>query len=381
MKKPRFMIFGLSFAIALFISGCLVKEEIPETNLPVPPTYTPTHSSTSTHLPIPSTPQASDTSQWDISIQTVESVPSIAEAQLPTTTPTQPSQPEPVLLQAEDCLDEAAFYADVTIPDGTRLEAGETFTKTWQVRNSGTCTWGDGYALVFASGDMMSGALTNPISEVPPGEIVNVSVELVAPARGGEHTGNWTFQNSHGNRFGVGSGNTGQLWVQIHVEWSTASNNTPADQQPLAPSLGSSNCSASEDSGIEMQILSLINAARAEQGLAELTISTALSQASLRHSLDMACQDFVDHNGSDGSNWYDRATNQGYANANSARENIYVGDPAFGGTAEGAFSWWMNSQVHRDNILSTVVSEIGIGYVYNPNSTYGGYYTVLFARP
>jgi uncharacterized protein YkwD len=101
----------------------------------------------------------------------------------------------------------------------------------------------------------------------------------------------------------------------------------------------------------------------------------------MSHSLDMACQDFIDHVGSDGSTWYDRAASQGYANANSAHENIYVGDPAFGGTTEGAFSWWMNSQVHRDNILFDAISEIGIGYIYNPKSTYGGYFTVLFARP
>ncbi len=49
--------------------------------------------------------------------------------------------------------------------------------------------------------------------------------------------------------------------------------------------------------------------------------------------------------------------------------------------AEGAFSWWMNSQVLRDNILLSSASEVGIGYVYYLNSTYGGYFTALFARP
>ena len=87
-----------------------------------------------------------------------------------------------------------------------------------------------------------------------------------------------------------------------------------------------------------------------------------------------------DHAGSDGSTWYSRIQAQDYTYA-YATENIYVGNPAFGGTPEGAFDWWMNSPVHRDNILSAKVTEIGIGYAYSESSTYGGYYTLNFARP
>jgi uncharacterized protein YkwD len=95
----------------------------------------------------------------------------------------------------------------------------------------------------------------------------------------------------------------------------------------------------------------------------------------------MACNHYVDHTGSDGSTWFSRVASQGYANYNSAHENIYVGHPEFGGTPQGAMTWWMNSQVHRDNILFTTVTEIGIGIVTWPTSDWGGYYTVEFARP
>jgi uncharacterized protein YkwD len=94
----------------------------------------------------------------------------------------------------------------------------------------------------------------------------------------------------------------------------------------------------------------------------------------------MACNDFISHNGSDGSTWYDRIKAQGYANYSSARENIYVGNPAFGGDAQGAFTWWMNSKIHHDNILYPTVTELGIAYVFNQNSTYAGYYTLDLAR-
>jgi uncharacterized protein YkwD len=128
-------------------------------------------------------------------------------------------------------------------------------------------------------------------------------------------------------------------------------------------------------------VLDLINEARQNQGLAPLEPQEQRSAAALEHSMDMACNNFVDHAGSDGSLWYDRVSAQGYANYNSARENIYVGNPQFGGTAEGAFNWWWNSKIHHDNMLYPDVSQIGIGYVFNPDSEYGGYYTTVFARP
>ena len=94
----------------------------------------------------------------------------------------------------------------------------------------------------------------------------------------------------------------------------------------------------------------------------------------------MACNDFVEHYGSDGSTWFGRIQAQG-VRYHSASENIYAGDPTFGGTPQGAFAWWMNSQVHRDNILNPKSTQIGIGYAYYYGSTYKGYYTLDFIQP
>ncbi|HRI57933.1 MAG TPA: NBR1-Ig-like domain-containing protein, partial [Anaerolineae bacterium] len=49
-------------------------------------------------------------------------------------------------------VDDAAFVADVTIPDGTEVVAGTTFVKIWRLRNSGTSTWGPGYTLEHVDG-------------------------------------------------------------------------------------------------------------------------------------------------------------------------------------------------------------------------------------
>ena len=126
--------------------------------------------------------------------------------------------------------------------------------------------------------------------------------------------------------------------------------------------------------------MDLVNQIRQENGLAPFNVSALLSEAAFVHSRDMACNRFVDHSGSDGSSWYDRIRAQGYI-FSGANENIYVGFPEFGGTAEGAVNWWMNSQVHRDNILKASNIDAGAGYVYDPNSEWGGYYTMVFARP
>lgn len=139
-------------------------------------------------------------------------------------------------------------------------------------------------------------------------------------------------------------------------------------------------CQVSYNDSYISQILDLINNARANNGLPGLSLQDPLSAAATAHSQDMACNNFTSHTGSDGSSWYDRIRAQRYNDA-YASENIYYGSPSFGGDAQGAFDWWWNSPVHKANILNPTITEIGIGYVFNSNSSYGGYYTVDFAKP
>ena len=130
----------------------------------------------------------------------------------------------------------------------------------------------------------------------------------------------------------------------------------------------------------EQQILSLINAARGDAGLKPLAMQSQLNAAALAHSTDMACFDYVSHIGTDGTDWFRRIAAQGYPYA-VALENIYVGNPAFGGDAQGAFTWWMNSPIHHANIMNPQVTQVGISYVFKPDSGYGGYYTLNLAQP
>jgi hypothetical protein len=120
------------------------------------------------------------------------------------------------------CTDTATFIQDVTVLDDTRFSPGERFIKTWQLSNSGTCIWASNYALVFIDGDQMTGDSPVPIpNEVLPGQIIDLSIELIAPASTGTYRGNWMLQNDKGEEFGLGLDGDKPFWVQITVGETT----------------------------------------------------------------------------------------------------------------------------------------------------------------
>ena len=64
---------------------------------------------------------------------------------------------------------------DVTIPDDTKLAPGQTFTKTWRLQNSGTCTWTTAYSMALFSGEAMGAPASVPMPKsVAPGETVDI---------------------------------------------------------------------------------------------------------------------------------------------------------------------------------------------------------------
>ena len=109
---------------------------------------------------------------------------------------------------------QASFVADVTIPDGTQIEVNKPFTKTWRLKNVGTCSWTSGYSLVFDTGDQMGGSASQPLTNatVAPNQTIDVSVNLTAPATAGTYRGNWRLREPGGTTFGL---STGAFWVEI----------------------------------------------------------------------------------------------------------------------------------------------------------------------
>ncbi|HJW91317.1 MAG TPA: NBR1-Ig-like domain-containing protein [Anaerolineales bacterium] len=108
--------------------------------------------------------------------------------------------------------DLAVYFADITIPDGTDLKPGESFTKTWRLSNAGTSTWTTNYALAFIGGAQMGAPAAVPLTkQVAPGEMVDISVNLVAPLEGGNHRGFWEMRNASGQLFATA------IFVEIDV--------------------------------------------------------------------------------------------------------------------------------------------------------------------
>ncbi len=142
--------------------------------------------------------------------------------------PTLPLSTVPPLATPTSSCDNAHFVTDVTYPDNTVVSAGDNFTKTWRFQNYGTCSWTPSYALVFISGDSMSGPSTQALTgNINPGQTVDISVNLTAPSSSGTHVGNWGLRNASGVIFAhfyvqimVGSGGGGGAFAVIHVTYT-----------------------------------------------------------------------------------------------------------------------------------------------------------------
>ena len=156
--------------------------------------------------------------------ETALAMPSSTPTQTETLTPTATSTIAPINTAAATAvatLPEASCYgltfvSDVTIPDDTTMTPSQSFTKTWRVRNSGSCDWQGGFDLSFTSGEAMGGSSISLASAVQPGAEVDLSVPLTAPATAGTYRGNWRMADAGGTFFGD------EIYVQIIVEGSAA---------------------------------------------------------------------------------------------------------------------------------------------------------------
>ncbi len=126
---------------------------------------------------------------------------------VPTATPTSGA----LYTYASGC-NGAAYVSDVTVADGDEMAPGETFTKTWQLLNTGSCAWSKSYSVVFVGGDDMETSSADLDTAVAVGASGDVSVELTAPEDEGTFTGYWQLADAAGTLFGE------QVYVQIVVK-------------------------------------------------------------------------------------------------------------------------------------------------------------------
>jgi len=164
-----------------------------QTALAVPPATQPpvaTLAPTITPVPtfgIPGTAQAGATAPT-----TIAGLPSPTSALLP-----QPTQAGPV------CND--SVFISETVPDGTVFKPGEDFDKSWTIQNTGTCTWDEGYALIYLGGTLDGYDIKIDKKEefTPPGSTQVFKVRLTASLEPREYSECWRMQDDRGYFFGT----------------------------------------------------------------------------------------------------------------------------------------------------------------------------------
>jgi len=127
---------------------------------------------------------------------------------------------------------------------------------------------------------------------------------------------------------------------------------------------------AGDQEAFEQRVLELTNRVRREAGLPPLKLNDTLRDTARAHAQDMAENDFVGHDGSDGSTLGQRLRAAGYTGWLMASENVAAGFSS----PEAVVAAWLSSPGHRENLLHPTLRELGMAYAYDANDTYGPYY-------
>ncbi|OGN92594.1 MAG: hypothetical protein A2Y88_07845 [Chloroflexi bacterium RBG_13_48_10] len=141
-------------------------------------------------------------------------IPNDAVIQLPVEPPPTPD--------ATACRDAAKYISDDGI-DGTSYAPNTAFTKTWTVKNTGTCTWDSSYLVFQISGAFMTQQpgywLVAPENTVEPGQSVDIHVGMTSPPVKGNYTSYWGLKNGDGEIIPIEGGADGNsFYVEIKVK-------------------------------------------------------------------------------------------------------------------------------------------------------------------
>ncbi len=99
------------------------------------------------------------------------------------------------------------FEGDITVPDGSKFKAWEKFEKVWALRNTGTCTWDEGYSFRNFAGPALAGDnyyITQKSQFVAAGAGINMGIKMYAPGDPGQYISHWTMFDDQNKAFGFG---------------------------------------------------------------------------------------------------------------------------------------------------------------------------------
>ena len=124
----------------------------------------------------------------------------------------------------------------------------------------------------------------------------------------------------------------------------------------------------SKVSEYEAEVVRLVNAERAKNGLKALTPDWELSRVARYKSQDMKDNRYFSHTSPTYGSPFEMMKSFGIS-YRAAGENIAKGQSS----PQAVMTAWMNSSGHRANILSSKFTKIGVGYVSG-----GNYWTQMF---
>jgi hypothetical protein len=141
------------------------------------------------------------------------------------------------------CKDAAQYIGDDKL-DGTTYTPNTAFTKTWTVKNTGTCTWDSKYMVYQISGAYMTQQpgywLVQDGQTVSPGQTVDISVGMTSPVENGNYRVYWGLKNEAGQIIPIEDGAEGDsFYVDINVNDGTADGEVTATSIDIVPEQGS----------------------------------------------------------------------------------------------------------------------------------------------
>ena len=365
-------------AIALVVLGVilllvwLTRPNQPLGGLFATDTPTPTLTFTPTNTPLPS------------------ETPTITATSTETITPT-PSEPFPYIIQEGDSLDAIA----------QRFNLGEEGILLILDENPDIVNLNNG--VIFVGQEIRipppgrTRATSTPIPNLPRGTLIEYRV-LPGDTLAGIAVRFNSLEADIIEENAIEDANALQVGqvLQIPVNLITATATLPSTSTPVTPTVAAGQstatrttvasgstpaaaCDFEENASFVTQLQTLINDERTGNDLSALSVNAQLAAAAKAHAIDMLCNNFLAHEGSDGSTPESRVEAQGFT-ASLVVEALYAA-PVNVGDPQSAIDWWLSDSASLADILNPNTSVFGVAYVSSEKSMLGGYFVMVSAKP
>lgn len=130
-----------------------------------------------------------------------------------------------------------------------------------------------------------------------------------------------------------------------------------ASQQPSS--------AVSKEQRMTAEVIRLTNIQRGQAGQPPVRSQPDLARAAAYLAADLAKRQVLEHRDGEGQRLQARVESAGYTTWTTIAENIAYGQQ----TADEVVKAWMKSPGHKENLLGSTYTEIGVGLAYSSNRT------------